>query len=72
MAKNLEARLVRLEGVHTPCVLLLPHGETPEELVIDFSGTEHSEIPRIGPTTYRLEPSTAQASQPLYRELFEE
>ena len=72
MSRVLEARLVRLEGIEPTCILLLPHGETPEELVIDFAGTEHDQIPRNGPTTYRLEPSSAHDAEPLYRELFDE
>jgi len=72
MSRALEARLVSLEGVTSPCILLVPHGETPEELVVDFSGTGGANTPQAGPKTYRLEPSTAQETQPLYRELFEE
>ncbi len=68
----LRAQLVRLEGIGTPCILLAPHGEVPEELVIDFSQTNHDELPKTGPTTYRLEPSTAQEPEPQYRELFDE
>ena len=72
MSRVLEARLVRLEGIESTCILLLPHGETPEELVVDLRGTEHDEFHRSGPTTYRLEPSSAHDPQPLYRELFDE
>jgi hypothetical protein len=72
MKRVLEARLVRLEGIEPPCVLLLPQGEKPEELVIDFSRSGHSRIPKNVPTTYRLEPSSANDPEPLYRELFDE
>lgn len=72
MSRVLEARLIRLEGIESPCILLLPHGETPEELVIDFSASNHTEIPRNGPTTYRLVPSSAHEPEPHYRELFDE
>jgi hypothetical protein len=72
MSRALEARLVRLEGIEPPCILLMPHGEAPEELVVDFRGTEHDQFHRTGPTTYRLEPSSANEPQPLYRELFDE
>jgi len=68
----LQAQLVRLEGVETPCILLAPHGEVPEELVIDFSKTGHGKLVKKGPTTYRLEPSSAQEPEPQYRELFDE
>ncbi len=69
----LRARVVRLEGVDQPCILLSPHGEVPEELVIDFGeGADGHELAKRGPTTYRLEPSSAAESRPAYRELFDE
>ena len=67
-----QAQVVRLEGIESPCLLVLPHGEVPEELVIDFSKIDHDALPKRGPTTYRLEPSSAQEPEPQYRELFDE
>ena len=72
MTRTVEARLVRLEGINAPCVILSPHGEVPEELVVNFSASEYSEVPKSGPTTYRLEPSSSHDAEPLYRELFDE
>jgi|RhiMethySRZTD1v2_1073278.scaffolds.fasta_scaffold450070_2 hypothetical protein len=72
MTRMLDARMVRLEGIGTPCILLQPLGEVPEELVISFAGVQHPEVPKKGPTTFRLVPSTAQDPEPLYRELFQE
>jgi len=72
MSRKVETRLVRLEGIGSPCIILSAQGDIPEELEVNFSGTAHAEVPKHGPTTYRLEPSTAHDPQPLYRELFEE
>ena len=68
-----KARLIRLDGVTPPCILLAPHGEVPEQLVVDFAEIDDSaDVPHRGPMTYRLEPSTAEERTPVYRELFEE
>lgn len=68
----LKARLVHLEGVDLPCILLTPHGEIPEELVIDFGESAERRLPHKGPTTYRLEPSSAEEPAPSYNQLFDE
>ena len=72
MATMLKARVVHLEGVDLPCLLLTPHGEVPEELVVDFGEQGHQKLPHRGPTTFRLEPSSAEEPEPSYRELFDE
>ena len=69
MTRIMEARMVRLEGVESPCILLVGNDEIPEELVVNFGDTE---APGRGPTTFRLEPSSAGDAEPLYRALFEE
>ncbi|MEM7199603.1 MAG: hypothetical protein AAF628_05015 [Planctomycetota bacterium] len=69
----MKAHIVRLEGVEQPCVLLAPHGELPEELVVDFGDVEASERPlQPGPCTYRLEPSSSHDARPVFRMLFDE
>lgn len=73
MAAMINAKVVKLEGIDAPCILLAPHGEVPEELVVDFSNASHAALAsRKGPRTYRLQPSSAGEAEPSYRELFEE
>ena len=64
--------MVRLEGIETPCLLLLPHADLPEQFEISFDGSAHAEIPKTGSKTYRLEPSSSHDAEPSYRELFDE
>ena len=67
------ARMVRLEGIDKPCVLLTEDGRLPEEVVIDLSrlpalaGHERRE-----PVTFRLQPSSVDDPEPHYVEIFDE
>ena len=69
------ARFVQLEGVRSPCIILLEQDQLPEELVVSFDGPDavrHPEVPRKGQVVYRLVPRTASEPEPVYREIFDE
>jgi hypothetical protein len=73
-----EARPVRLEGLETPCLILMPRdvlhsGKLPEEILVDLSqiGPDPG-IASRGKVTFRLMPSTRAEDEPIYREIFEE
>ena len=64
---------MHLEGIDSPCILLSPNGEVPEQLVVDFGGEKTTEeLSKAGTTTFRLEPSSADDPAPVFRELFDE
>jgi hypothetical protein len=67
------ARVVRLDGVDQPCLLLTEDGRLPEELVVDVprSGRLGSHEGR-GRVTFRLQPSSLDEPEPLYVEMFDE
>lgn len=67
------ARVVRLDGVEQPCLLLTDNGRLPEEIVVDLSrvgavvGVESR-----GQVTFRLRPSSVDDPEPSYGEMFDE
>lgn len=70
------ARLIRLEGVEAPCLLLVPRDllhrdQLPEEIEVDFGGEEAGAFPR-GLHRFRLMPSSLEEDQPAYGEVFDE
>ena len=68
-----EARLVHIEGLDKPCLLVCESGTLPEELVIDFrNSNEHWARERSGPVTFRLLPSSVGDPQPSYVEVFDD
>jgi hypothetical protein len=66
-----EARFVHLEGQEQPCLLISPDGSIPEELVVEFP-PESSARGGARRVTYRLQPSSAEAAEPVYVEIFDE
>lgn len=67
------ARIVHLEGLDKPCLVVVGDHDLPEELVIDFRGThEHWAEERDGPVTFRLQPSTRDDPAPRYVEMFDD
>jgi hypothetical protein len=70
----MEARLVKLEGVAVPCLLVHTTGHpVPEEIVVDLDSlADRLEVERRGAVTWRLLPSSASDSQPVYVEVFDE
>lgn len=69
-----EARVVRVEGIDQPCLLICEHGELPEELVIDFrkAGGRFGGGERTEPVTLRLQPSSLGEREPVYVEIFDD
>lgn len=67
------ARVIRLEGIETPCLALTEAGELPEELTVDFPngglGSPHDGRERV---TFRLQPSSRRDPVPSYVEIFDE
>lgn len=68
------ARFVRIEGLHTPCLVVCSGDELPEELVVDFSQTSSNlGVERREPVTFRLQPSSLeQGGDPVYVEMFDD
>lgn len=71
--KSLFARFVRIEGWDFSCLLAAPHGEVPEEIVVDF-GKGHSVAgqDRQGLISFRLLPSSLDGEEPIYAEAFDD
>jgi hypothetical protein len=67
------ARVVRLDGIERPCLLLTEDGRLPEELIVDLS-----KAGSLGRTdgrsrvTFRLQPSSVDEPEPGYAEMFDE
>ncbi|MBK8978891.1 MAG: hypothetical protein IPM29_23570 [Planctomycetes bacterium] len=69
----MRARLVKIEGLDKPCLVVCGEHGLPDELVIDFRGThEHWAEQREGPVTFRLQPSTTDDPEPVYVEMFDD
>ncbi len=69
-----EARFVRLEGLGTPCLLLSPDAQLPDELVVDLAHQERLPVgvESKGRVTYRLQPSSIERGEPVYVEIFDD
>ena len=68
-----DARLVRIEGLDKPCLLVCEGDQLPDELVIDFRKSgEHWARERRGPVTFRLQPSSVGDPEPSYVEVFDD
>ena len=67
------ARVVRLDGVAEPCLVLTTDGRLPDELIVDLTRarTLGAAEPR-GHRTYRLQPSSLEDAAPTYAEVFDE
>jgi hypothetical protein len=66
-----DARFVKLEGFEQPCLLVCPDGAMPEELGVEFPVAE-GEVGKRGPVVYRLQPSSAAETRPIYMQVFDE
>ncbi|MFO1053013.1 MAG: hypothetical protein U1F36_12435 [Planctomycetota bacterium] len=67
------ARVIRLEGVETPCLLLSEDGRLPEELVVDFpKGAIPSPHEGRQKVVFRLQPSSKDDPAPSYGEMFDD
>ncbi len=67
------ARVIRIEGVESPCLALSEDGKLPEELVVTFPKggfpSPHEGRERV---TFRLQPSSRTDPVPSYVEIFDE
>ena len=69
------ARIVSLEGLETPCLIVTPHHDDPlpQEIVVDLQeGGLDAASGRHGPITFRLQPSSLEEQRPVYVELFDD
>ena len=67
-----EGRFVHLEGLESPCLLVCADNSMPEEIVVDYAAEDQAELGRRGAIVYRLQPSTAERTHPVYVEIFDE
>lgn len=67
------ARVIRLEGVEAPCLLLSEDGRLPEELTVDFPKAS-IQSPHEGrqKVTFRLQPSSKDDPTPSFVEIFDD
>ncbi|MBI5852985.1 MAG: hypothetical protein HZB39_18400 [Planctomycetes bacterium] len=67
------ARVIRIEGVETPCLALTEDGKLPEEIVVSFPKEGfHSQYDGREGVTFRLQPSSRRDPVPSYVEIFDE
>ena len=72
--RRMEARIVRLEGISVPCLLVVQAGQSvPDEIEVEIRDIGRKlEFDRSGRVTWRLQPSSREADEPVYVEVFDE